>query len=77
MNEKVAQLTPRLDMTVAELLEHWPACANVLNERRMACVGCELSAFETLAAAARVYQINEDQLLKALTAAAVGCRGHR
>ncbi len=41
-------------MTVAELLEQWPTCASVLNERRMACVGCELSAFETLADAARV-----------------------
>lgn len=57
-------------MTVAELLEQWPACANVLNDMRMACVGCELSAFETLADAARVYGADERQLLVALRAVA-------
>ena len=70
MNQKTIQRMPEPEMTVAELLEQWPACASVLNERRMACVGCELSAFETLADAARVYDVDEDQFLVALRAAA-------
>ncbi len=61
---------PELEMTVAELLEQWPACAVVLNERGMACVGCELSMFETLADAARVYGVDEDEFLAALRAKA-------
>lgn len=70
MTEDATRRIPQLDMSVAELLEHWPLCANVLNARRMACVGCELSAFETLAGAARVYRVQESELLAALRAAA-------
>lgn len=61
---------PELEMTVAELLEEWPACAYVLIERGMACVGCELSIFETLADAARVYGIDAGDFLAALRAKA-------
>ena len=61
---------PKLEMTVAELLEEWPECAGVLNERRMACVGCELASFETLADAARVYGVDVGQFLAALIAVA-------
>jgi hybrid cluster-associated redox disulfide protein len=57
---------PGPDMTVAELLEQWPACARVLLSRGMACVGCELSVFETLSEAARVYNVEQVQLLAAL-----------
>lgn len=62
------QRMPNPEMTVAELLEQWPACASVLNARGMACVGCELSAFETLAEAARVYDVEESHFLAALAA---------
>ena len=57
---------PELETTVSELLEQWPECAQVLNERRMACVGCELAAFDTLADAARVYGLDRAVLLAEL-----------
>lgn len=69
MNQETTRLLPQLDMTVLALLEHWPGCARVFNERRMACVGCELSAFETIADAARVYDVDVSQFLAALKAA--------
>jgi hybrid cluster-associated redox disulfide protein len=61
---------PELEMTVAEVLGRWPQCAAALNEARMACVGCELSSFETLADAAQVYGVGAGQLLTDLRRAA-------
>ncbi len=66
----MAERAPELQMTIGKLLEQWPACASVLNESRMACVGCELSAFETVADAARIYDVDVRQFLDALKAAA-------
>jgi hybrid cluster-associated redox disulfide protein len=75
MNPEMIQRMPEAEMTVAELLEQWPACASVLVERRMACAGCELSAFETLADAARVYGLEEVKFLAALRAVAAQAPG--
>lgn len=61
---------PELEMTVAEILEHWPTCAVVINEWGMACVGCQLSIFETLAGAAEIYGVDAAELLAALWATA-------
>ncbi len=58
---------PEANMTVAELLEQWPALRERLcTSGGMACAGCELSAFETLADAARVYGVEEGRFLAAL-----------
>lgn len=42
-------------MVVAELLAQWPATAAVFMRRRMACVGCTMAPFDTLAAVSEVY----------------------
>jgi hybrid cluster-associated redox disulfide protein len=57
-------LTPSL--TIAALLSRWPAAAAVLIARRMACVGCEMNRFETIADAAAVYGVSQQELIGAL-----------
>ena len=57
-------LTPSL--TIAALLARWPETARVLVARRMACVGCEMNGFETIADAAAVYGVSQVELIGAL-----------
>ena len=42
-------------MAVADVLAQWPGTASVFMRRRMACVGCTMAAFDTLAAVSEVY----------------------
>ena len=58
------------EMSVAEVCRRWPASAAVLVRHGMACVGCDLSDFETLAEAARTYHVPLAALLRELRAAA-------
>jgi hybrid cluster-associated redox disulfide protein len=48
---------PAPDTAVAGLLGRHPATAQVFLAHRMACVGCSLAAFDTLADAAREYDL--------------------
>lgn len=43
------------DLTVTQLLRRWPLAAAVFVRRGMACVGCSMAPFETLAEVASVY----------------------
>jgi hybrid cluster-associated redox disulfide protein len=52
------------------LQEHFPATARVFIGRRMHCVGCEVSRFETLDGAAQIYRQALDPLLADLRDAA-------
>lgn len=49
--------------TIAELLDAHPAAAEVLLRHGMACVGCTMTPFETLAEAACEYRIDLRSLL--------------
>jgi hybrid cluster-associated redox disulfide protein len=51
------------ELTVEETLEQWPETAVVFNDYNMACIGCVIAPFCTLAAAANDYGIAEDELL--------------
>lgn len=53
-----------LDTSVAELLDKWPQAAPVLFKHHMACIGCYMSAFDTLSDIARNYTIDPDQLVR-------------
>jgi hybrid cluster-associated redox disulfide protein len=53
-----------LETSVAELLDHWPQAAPVLFKHRMACIGCYMSAFDTLGDIARNYAIDPAQLIR-------------
>jgi hybrid cluster-associated redox disulfide protein len=55
---------------VDEVVTRFPTTALVFVGRRMHCVGCEVSRFETLAGAARVYRQPLEALLADLRAAA-------
>jgi hypothetical protein len=44
-----------LRFTVAELLERWPTAAQVFIAYRLACIGCDFSAFHTLAEVKQEY----------------------
>ncbi|HEX7968370.1 MAG TPA: DUF1858 domain-containing protein [Stellaceae bacterium] len=56
--------------TVERLLRAQPETARVFLRRKMACVGCVMSPFETVGEVARIYGIAEGELLADLAAAA-------
>lgn len=62
----------RLDQPVEEIMGRWPATARVFIRRKMACVGCIMAPFQTLAAAARSYGIAESELLEEMREVASG-----
>lgn len=45
------------ELTVTELLARWPQAIPVFLRHQMACVGCTMSPFETLADVTAVYGI--------------------
>jgi hybrid cluster-associated redox disulfide protein len=49
------QGAPRADQTVAEVLSAWPETIRVFLNHRMDCVGCSMSAFDTVAEAVGNY----------------------
>lgn len=55
---------------VDDVVTNFPSTAQVFVRRRMHCVGCEVSRFETIAGAARVYGQPVDLLLVDLHTAA-------
>jgi len=61
MTMSLASIVPQ--MTVADLLNTWPAAVPVFIHRQMACVGCSMSRFETLSDAARIYGQDLESLL--------------
>jgi hybrid cluster-associated redox disulfide protein len=54
------------DLTVAEVLARWPQTIHVFIRHRMACAGCPLTRFETLAEVAVIYGLNLDSFLNEL-----------
>ena len=59
-----AQLTA--DLTAAEVLERWPETSPVFFRYRMACVGCPIAPFETLAEVAAIYGLDRECLVNEL-----------
>ncbi|MGE0444277.1 MAG: DUF1858 domain-containing protein [Vicinamibacterales bacterium] len=60
-----------LTMLVADVLASTPAAAGVFVERAMSCVGCPFAQFETVADAARIYNLDAEELAAALNCAGV------
>ena len=60
MAEKI-KIDPNI--TVTELLKTYPEVIPVFIHRQMMCVGCDMSAFERVQDAARIYGINPDTFL--------------
>jgi hybrid cluster-associated redox disulfide protein len=55
-----------LDLFMDEIQNQWPVTIRFFLEKRMACVGCSLSAFDTLADALEAYDLPQDAVLNAL-----------
>jgi hybrid cluster-associated redox disulfide protein len=62
---------PDLDasMTVADVLAYNPRTASVFLRRGMACVGCAIAPFDTLADVATIHKMSIGELLTELRAA--------
>lgn len=56
---------PTDDITMADLLAGWPAARKAVARRGMACVGCPMARFETLAEAAAAYGFDARELREA------------
>ena len=52
--------------TVEEVLTNWPETAVVFKHHNMACIGCPVSHFYTIAEAAAVYQLSVDEFVSEL-----------
>lgn len=82
--EPSPSLPDRLDpgMLVSEVMQRWPQTAAVFLKHRMNCIGCEMSMFEALSDAARIYGIRGELFIQELEqavlkgAAASGDRDH-
>uniref|UniRef100_A0A7C4PLF2 DUF1858 domain-containing protein n=1 Tax=Anaerolinea thermolimosa TaxID=229919 RepID=A0A7C4PLF2_9CHLR len=61
------EITPHI--MVAQIMERYPETISVFLRHHMSCVGCSLSAFDTLADAALVHDIPLDLLIHDLTRA--------
>lgn len=57
-------ITP--EAIVAEVLKQWPQTIPVFMKYQTSCVGCSMSAFETLGEAARNYKLPLTQFLNDL-----------
>lgn len=57
---------PPVDLTIETLLRIQPNAARVFLKHGMACVGCPMAAFETVAEAAREYGVDLGVLLSEL-----------
>ena len=60
---------PTLDLTMADLVDGWPAAASVLARHGMACVGCGMAKFETIAEATAAYGVDCEVFLRAVARA--------
>ena len=62
----MAAAVPTQDMTVAEVLETWPETVAVFQDLKVACVGCVMAPFDTLADVARIYEMDLVTIMDAL-----------
>lgn len=60
---------PDAGMMVQDVLSWWPETAWIFNELGMACVGCVMAPFETVAEAAQSYGMVPEALVDALRSA--------
>lgn len=54
------------NLFVADVLDRWPQTIPVFMRHRMACVGCTMAPFETLAEATTIYGMPTDRFVNEL-----------
>ncbi|MCB8961762.1 MAG: DUF1858 domain-containing protein [Ardenticatenales bacterium] len=57
------------EMSIADLMRNWPATIAVFQRHRMACVGCAIAPFNSVAKAAEIYGLPLETFLAELQAA--------
>ncbi|MFO7664121.1 MAG: DUF1858 domain-containing protein [Chloroflexota bacterium] len=57
------------EMKITDVLERWPATADVFHTHTMACVGCAVASFFSIIDAAEVYGLPPQQFIDELIAA--------
>ena len=62
----MAQPKLEADLIVADVLTCWPQTIPVFTHHRMACVGCAMAPFETLAEVAAIYELDLNCFLSEL-----------
>ena len=62
----MAQSLPTADFTIAKTLSRWPQTIYNFQRHQMACPGCPLTRFETLAEAAATYGLNPAEFMAEL-----------
>jgi len=62
----MAQSLPTANFTIAETLSRWPQTIYTFMRHQMACPGCAMTRFETLAEAARNYGLDAGQFMEEL-----------
>jgi hybrid cluster-associated redox disulfide protein len=67
MNDS-AESASWLQLSVLEVLNRWPASAQLFIRRRMACVGCAFSRFDRVGEALEVHALNPGEFLEGLRA---------
>lgn len=60
--------TPTPELTVADVMRRWPRTVQVFIAHRMACPGCPMAGFMTVAEAAGSYGLDTGVLVSALSA---------
>jgi hybrid cluster-associated redox disulfide protein len=66
MNHITAPQSITPDTLVLQVIESYPQTIAVFNDLNMACPGCHVSPFHTIADSAREYGLRSDELLQAL-----------
>lgn len=66
-----------LSMMVADVMARWPETVPVFNRRRMACPGCAMAPFMSVAEAARSYDLPGEVLARDLLGAVGATIGTR
>lgn len=56
-------------MSISDVLERWPATADVFHANAMACVGCAVAPFYTISDAILVYNLPGERFLAELSQA--------
>lgn len=64
-------IAPTLDMTVDQIMKHWPASIRVFIDFRMNCVGCPIASFHSVDEAGREHAVDVVALLDALQRAVI------
>ncbi|MCO5188310.1 MAG: DUF1858 domain-containing protein [Anaerolineae bacterium] len=54
------------DLNVADVMKRWPATIAVFQQHKMACVGCAVAPFFSVARAASIYSIPVEQFVQEL-----------